>query len=98
MGRRQRRKGGRRGEKEEEEKEGRGRRNREGGGGRGRGGGGVCTNKIIQFISFANCQFCLAHHDGSKAEYLSIILQHLDEVLLGWLRDQGETRLLAILQ
>ena len=40
----------------------------------------------------------LTHHDGGKAEYLAIVLQHLDKVLLGWLRNERKTRLLAILQ
>ena len=40
----------------------------------------------------------ITHHYGSKAKYLAIVLQHLDKVLLGWLRNEGETRLLAVLQ
>ena len=36
------------------------------------------------------------HHDCCKSEDLSIILQHLDEVFLVWLRYQGETGLLAV--
>lgn len=47
------------------------------------------TPGINMFIQ-SRFPYCLAHHDGSKAENLSIILQHFYEVLLGRLRDQRD--------
>ncbi len=38
------------------------------------------------------------YHSGSKSENLPIILQHFDDILLRWLRDESETRLLAVLE
>ena len=39
-----------------------------------------------------------SHHHCRKSEDSPIIFQHLDEVFLGRLGDEGETRLLAVLQ
>ena len=41
---------------------------------------------------------CTTHHDCSKSKCLPVILQHLDEVLLGWLWDEGEAGLQGVLQ
>ena len=38
------------------------------------------------------------HHDCSKAQYLSIVLQDLNEVFLWWLGNERQARLFAVLQ